>query len=534
MNAPKFTLIIPLITVMLGGFNNYTKAQVLSCENLQAIVKAIAKDSTLKTIKGEMIKEAMDGDSAQYMSLIPIWDYLDDLHGEYIRYDKTLATFVYNAYSINQVTVKEEKGRAIKALENCLGTEWISQTAIDEFHDSITYFKNPASYLTISIGNHEGSMQIKCYHEPKNISPVCVSGDCHNFYGGIRFSNNDTYTGTFIDGTLSGIGHANWYAAKKGYQGSFIDNQLAGYGTVYDENKQVVKKGFFFNGDTVILDRQKSGCQYGDCEDGFGVKLTLNDSYIYADVYIGYFKGGLPEGLGETVTGWRNTQTMFFGHYKKGIADGTGIFIDYNGNMTFGDYINKIANGNYLTALPDKTVIQGNYNDNTLSYFDENNILTKAGKIRLAFVENTDPVYLETKAAAKSIKKFYNYRQSDYKEIFGGPAGVLNDPNVDRYKSKMLFQDLFETNIITDYSVNLYVTVNLSGKSTDKLTWIKLYNKYYKILDKALGNQWRAATDNGLAGTQRLSSTIVLRNIFDLSKSISLSINQKGVQMEIH
>ena len=520
--------------LLFAGILNCVNAQQISCENLLEIVKAVARDSTLKSIKGEIAKDAMGGDSAQYFTSIPIWDYLDDLHGEYIEYDKALGAVVYNGYSINRDSLNKERERTIKAFENCLGDGWFMQTAVNALQDTVTYFKNPADFITITLENHDGWMRIKCYHEPGNGSPVCVSGDCHNFYGGVQFFNNDTYAGTFIDGTLSGVAHASWYATKMHYQGSFLDNQLAGYGVIYDENNQIVKKGFFFKNDTVALDRRQSGCLYGDCENGFGVKLTASEFFIYADVYIGYFKNGLPEGLGESVKGWGNNETAFFGHYKKGIADGKGIFINYNGNITFGDYVNTIAQGNYLTALPDKTVIQGNYNDNSLTYFNENNILTKSGKQRLSFVENTDPVYLDTKAAAKSLNQFYNYRQTRYKDILGEQKKSQKNAGDKSFKSKVLFQGLFETTISADPDHSLQITVYLSGLGADKSAQLKIYNKYYKILDKALGNQWRATVDKGIAGPQGLSSRIVLRNIFDLSKSIALSMDQKGVQLEIH
>ncbi|WP_295669375.1 hypothetical protein [uncultured Mucilaginibacter sp.] len=534
MNTPKPLMCIPLITLLVAGILNTVNAQHISCENLLAIVKAIAGDSTMRTIKAEIAKEAMGDDSAQYFTSIPIWDYLDDLHGEYIEYDKALGAVVYNGYSINRATLTDERERTIKAFENCLGDGWIIRTAIDGLGDTVTYFKHPADYTTLTVKNHEGWMRIKCYHEPKNGSPVCVSGDCYNFYGGVQFFNNDAYTGTFIDGTLSGVGHANWFATQKQYQGSFLDNQLEGYGAIYDENNHAVKKGFFFKGDTVPLDRHKTGCQYGDCENGFGVKLTSSEFFVYADVYIGYFKNGLPEGLGESVTGWGNTETAFFGHYRKGIADGTGIFINYNGNITFGDYINTIAQGNYLTAVTDKTVIQGNYDDHSLTYFDANGILTKSGKQLLAFVENTDPVYLDRKATAKSLSEFYNYRQTGYKEILNVQSKSLKSPVFESYKSKRLFQGRFDTNVCSDQHHDLYIIVSLSGKSVDKPAWVKLYNKYYKMLDKALGNQWRVTTDKGIAGVEKISSSIVFRNIFDLSKSIELLIDKRGVQLEIH
>jgi hypothetical protein len=102
------------------------------------------------------------------------------------------------------------------------------------------------------------------------------------------------------------------------------------------------------------------------------------------------------------------------------------------------------------------------------------------------------------------------------------------------YKSSLLFHQQYEATIDVDHNNYYFVTVNLSGKSAGKLQWISIYNKYYDVLHKALGNRWKIITDNGKAGAAKPSVAYVCQNIFDKTQSISLSYDQRGVRMEIH
>src|SRR5262249_25333027 len=150
---------------------------------------------------------------------------------------------------------------------------------IDSYGDTITYLKNTSNYVVIRIDG-AADVNIECYNDRKGSTPQCITGDCGNYAGQLRFFSEDTYTGTFIDGSLSGFGTATWYASKNRYEGSFIDSQLAGYGTLYDANDKILKQGFFFKGDTATFIRNKEGCQLGNCQDGFGAKMISGDVYI--------------------------------------------------------------------------------------------------------------------------------------------------------------------------------------------------------------------------------------------------------------
>ena len=96
-----------------------------------------------------------------------------------------------------------------------------------------------------------------------------------------------------------------------------------------------------------------------------------------------------------------------------------------------------------------------------------------------------------------------------------------------------MFSNTFETNISADNRHQYYVMVNLSGKSVDELRSIDIYNRYYNNLNKALGSRWRTNKDDGLANAQKNNAEVILENIFDKSKTISLSLERGSVRMEI-
>jgi hypothetical protein len=78
------------------------------------------------------------------------------------------------------------------------------------------------------------------------------------------------------------------------------------------------------------------------------------------------------------------------------------------------------------------------------------------------------------------------------------------------------------------------VRLDLSGQSTDKAKAIAMYNKYYVNFAYGVGSRWTAITDDGVADTAKTKANVVLQNMFDKSKIISLSINGSNVEMEIH
>jgi hypothetical protein len=525
-------VLIPVVSALLCCIFDFANAQQLSCDNLQQIIKVAAGDSTFQSLRGAE-KENKYGKSKEYEGTVMLWHpdgYI--IQGQYIEYIDLEHHYAYHSVfdaGATGTSAKEETKTIVKMLTDCLGNGWLLKTDLQLILGDSTlvyYLKNTSNYVVLKIMNLAGATHIDCYNDNKNSVPECIYGDCGDYFGSMHFFSEDTYSGTFIDGSLSGAGRLNWYSTKTAYEGSFIDNQIAGSGTMYNENNQAVQTGIFFKGNPVKVDMSNSGCQFGECQTGFGLKILFNA------VYIGNFKDGLPDGLGETIS----DTTVYYGYYQKGQGVGKGILINSKGNYTFGNYVNAVAKGKYEVDFVDKTSLEANASDHTSNFFDENNILTKSGiGTDNAFVENTDVAYLNLKACAKSLKDFYGYRQTGYKEIRGEQNRLLKNLGMQGgYKSTLLFQKIYEASIDVDHNKYYYVTVYISGKSADKTKWVSLYNKYYDNLNNALGNRWKAVTDEGEASLKKNKSSLILQNVFDKSKMINLSINEGGVQMEIH
>jgi hypothetical protein len=98
----------------------------------------------------------------------------------------------------------------------------------------------------------------------------CISGDCITGEGTKKYTNGNKYQGNFKDGKRNGYGKFIWATGSKykgqwvnnkrqgkgeeiladgtSYVGDFNNDQKHGNGTLYDKNKNVIKKGTWTNG----------------------------------------------------------------------------------------------------------------------------------------------------------------------------------------------------------------------------------------------------------------------------------------------
>ncbi len=122
----------------------------------------------------------------------------------------------------------------------------------------------------------------------------CLSGDCLNGKGQIRFSNGDQYHGEFREGRLEGQGHYR-YANGDTYEGGFKNNRRHGRGVYVWSNGGDRYEGEFSLG-----------------------KIQGEGKYIFSngDIYQGRFRRGMRSGKGvmilsngEQIAGqWRDDQ----------------------------------------------------------------------------------------------------------------------------------------------------------------------------------------------------------------------------------
>jgi hypothetical protein len=132
----------------------------------------------------------------------------------------------------------------------------------------------------------------------------------------------------------------------KKYEGEFRDNRFDGRGVLAFE-EGITWSGLFNRGDLTM------GCISGDCEDGFGYYLLL-----WADFYIGEFKGGERNGYGVYYWGAYTAEhsssvgSKYAGDWENNRRYGTGIYTSNNGEKYEGEYKNNMKNGNgmYISA----------------------------------------------------------------------------------------------------------------------------------------------------------------------------------------
>lgn len=117
----------------------------------------------------------------------------------------------------------------------------------------------------------------------------CIQGDCLNGEGTMKFSNGDTYTGTFKDQKKIGYGIYTFNNGER-YEGEF----------------------------------------QGDFPNGKGIAYLAN-----GNVYTGYFINNVPDGNGKMVFSNGN---IYDGDWRKGVREGKGTMSYVDGSVYTGDW----------------------------------------------------------------------------------------------------------------------------------------------------------------------------------------------------
>jgi len=313
---------------------------------------------------------------------------------------------------------------------------------------------------------------------------------------------------------LGAVGHDSVDSGDRKHQPDKREHPRQG--ALYDADNVELESGIFFKGNLVKVDTSLKTCQFGDCENGFGLKV-VDGGYI-----VGNFKNGLSEGLSELAT----TQGTLYGYYRAGEANGKGIAISDQGDYTLANFVDGLATGKYEKIYANGTSLEANIADKTGSFYNADDILIQSGGgTQTVFTEKTDAGYLELKAFAKSLTDFYGYRESNFKEISGDKISAAAEPGLERFKGKLLFQNRYATDIIAAHQ-NMYVSVYLSGGIADKMDRAKMEASYINALRKALGKHWKKAQDAA-------PGTTVFQN-YDKSKQIIISTDKNRIKMEIH
>jgi hypothetical protein len=146
------------------------------------------------------------------------------------------------------------------------------------------------------------------------IKGECISGDCVNGFGLLKYTNGEKYAGYFKNGKREGVGELDSANGKMIHSGRWKD-----------DNYLVIK----------------AECVSGDCMNGYG---TYNDAL--GSVYVGNFKDGKYQGKGiltqydgKKFTGWWKDGEWFEkGCLSGNCKDGYGTSIDEHGNIETGEF----------------------------------------------------------------------------------------------------------------------------------------------------------------------------------------------------
>jgi len=169
-----------------------------------------------------------------------------------------------------------------------------------------------------------------------DIQTGCITGDCEKGEGVFAYADGSRYEGQFANGKLQGFGTL-FSANGDKFVGSFENNFQNGSGTMFhaDGTKSVGQwmEGEFY-GDT-FREMGIEGCQQGDCENGEG-------TYIY--------KGG---------------EAKYVGHFKDGLANGSGTCYYANGERYKGDWSGGTFEGIGTLYMLDGTQVVGYWKEGT-------------------------------------------------------------------------------------------------------------------------------------------------------------------------
>ncbi|MDC9723685.1 MAG: hypothetical protein PSN34_13065, partial [Urechidicola sp.] len=209
-----------------------------------------------------------------------------------------------------------------------------------------------------------------------NTSSQCVSGDCLNGFGIMKFTDGGTYEGSFNSGALHGFGYY-YYPDGSTYTGEFANNKVLGIGatvgadgTIYYgglnnnkqhglgvfENKEGAWAYEWENGEakteyTQTADPNNPTNCLGNCVNGYG-RITNEDGSLIQAVYkngvalfgkvststsnyYGSLKNNKAHGYGILIV----STGQYSGYFKDGKKHGKGITVEENGTKTVGDWI---------------------------------------------------------------------------------------------------------------------------------------------------------------------------------------------------
>lgn len=189
----------------------------------------------------------------------------------------------------------------------------------------------------------------------------CISGNCVNGNGKIKYANGNVYDGYFIDSGRNGLGVMVWQNGDK-YIGAWKAGYRTGKGKFYFANGGDYDGDFsnnFFDGKGVMV--WKNGDKYiGDWNAG---QITGNGKLLFVtgDSHEGAFVNGKADGKGTKI--WKDGR-IYIGDWKTDNLMGFGTLTYANGDKYEGGFVNNERHGKGKYIYANGKIDEGDFVNN--------------------------------------------------------------------------------------------------------------------------------------------------------------------------
>lgn len=192
-------------------------------------------------------------------------------------------------------------------------------------------------------------IQKEIKNDGTDIQSGCLTGNCVNGEGVMAYADGSKYEGSFEKSKISGIG--TWYYPNNDkFVGNFANGLPNGKGTLYRADGTALSgywKAGEFSSSTEIIEKSKTGCISGNCQNGQGVYIV-------------------PE-----------TNAKYEGQFVKGSFEGNGVITYVNGNSYSGSWQNGKYQGQGVLSQKDGSTIEGNWKQGEFNPLVDSNVIAQ-------------------------------------------------------------------------------------------------------------------------------------------------------------
>jgi len=301
------------------------------------------------------------------------------------------------------------------------------------------------------------------------------TGDCQNGYG--VFTNEEgTYKGYWKNGKVHGNGVFKGSSLNYDYDGEYLNGKKHGQGKMIYTNGKIEEGLFEYN----KFVKAKSGCIFGDCENGYGTY-----EWPEGDKYYGNHKYGKRNGYGKYT--WANGD-KYAGNLKNNEKHGQGTYTLANGKKVTGEWLyDEYQEEEKTTTFKPTVTPSSSYNSsNSSSSFNLFNNLNINSQIGFISNLSESPFGINYIYMPDSYLGFYLAFRSDFGVLSPGEWGLrdkdwlVND--MEAYPT-----GIYEDGGHDNYAIGITLGTDISLSSAliiySGITWDtkRIYEKYEEV-----------------------------------------------------